>query len=43
MLDIAHPKREDTFQLPLMSDFATDSASAKRPPDDFKQSSLFDP
>lgn len=36
MLDVAHPKRGDTLQLPLMKDYPTD---AKRPED---QKSLFD-
>jgi hypothetical protein len=40
MLDIAHPKRGDTLQLPLMADFETDPIKPKRLPDG--QRSLFD-
>ena len=43
MLDIAHPKRNDTLQLPLMADFETDPIQRKK--DEvagFKQTSLFD-
>ena len=41
MLDIAHPKRNDTLQLPLMADFETDPIQRKK--DEvagFKQTSL---
>jgi hypothetical protein len=37
MLDVAHPKRGDTLQLPLMADFPTDPVPKKE-----KQASLFD-
>jgi hypothetical protein len=37
MLNIAHPKRGDTLQLPLMADFPTDPQRASE-----KQASLFD-
>jgi hypothetical protein len=30
MLDVAHPKRGDTLQLPLMADFATDPISFEK-------------
>jgi hypothetical protein len=43
MLDVAHPKREDTLQLPLMSDFATDPVPTKQPKEEIGQASLFDP
>jgi hypothetical protein len=39
MLDIAHPKRGDTLQLPLMADFETDSTPHAGEP---SQPSLFD-
>jgi P63C domain len=42
MLDVAHPKRGDTLQLPLMADFATDPIPPKRTDDSHKQASLFD-
>jgi hypothetical protein len=29
MLDQAHPKREDTLDLPLMSDYPTDPVAKK--------------
>jgi hypothetical protein len=38
MLDVAHPKRGDTLQLPLMADYPTDPPSRPGP----KQTSLFD-
>jgi hypothetical protein len=38
MLDVAHPKRGDTLQLPLMKDFPTDPKTAKAE----GQRSLFD-
>jgi hypothetical protein len=41
MLDITHPKRGDTLQLPLMADFTTDPIKTKPPRDDAKQGSLF--
>jgi hypothetical protein len=41
MLEIAHPKRGDTLQLPLMADFATDPIKPKRPPRE-REPSLFD-
>jgi hypothetical protein len=37
MLDVAHPKRGDTLQLPLMADFPTD-----KPQSSLKQGNLFD-
>ena len=37
MLDVAHPKRGDTLQLPLMADFPTDPHRRTA-----KQASLFD-
>jgi hypothetical protein len=40
MLDIAHPKRDDTLQLPLMADFKTDPI--KRLSEPGGQRSLFD-
>jgi hypothetical protein len=42
MVDIAHPKRGDTLQLPLMADFATDPIPQKNPMGSMKQESLFD-
>jgi hypothetical protein len=42
MLDIAHPKRGDTLQLPLMADFATDPIKHKDPDPEAKQASLFE-
>ena len=39
MLDIAHPKRGDTLQLPLMADFSTDGTPDAGEP---TQPSLFD-
>ena len=30
MLDVAHPKRGDTLQLPLMTEFATDPIGPKK-------------
>jgi hypothetical protein len=41
MLDIAHPKRGDTLQLPLMADFKTDPIPKPTTPEE-KQASLFD-
>jgi hypothetical protein len=41
MLDIAHPKRGDTLQLPLMADFKTDPIPKPAAPEE-KQASLFD-
>jgi hypothetical protein len=43
MLDIAHPKRGDTLQLPLMADFATDPIEHKKAGTPAAQPSLFDP
>jgi hypothetical protein len=43
MLEIAHPKRGDTLQLPLMADFKTDPIPPKKQKEDIGQSSLFDP
>lgn len=40
MLDVAHPKRGDTLQLPLMKDFPTDPIKQTRK--DVGQTSLFD-
>jgi hypothetical protein len=37
MLDVSHPKRGDTLQLPLMADFPTDAKGTEA-----KQPSLFD-
>jgi hypothetical protein len=37
MLDMAHPKRGDTLQLPLMADF-----TPRLPPPEPSQGSLFD-
>jgi hypothetical protein len=42
MIDIAHPKRNDTLQLPLMADFETDPVKPKRLPGSTGQRSLFD-
>jgi len=42
MLDVAHPKRGDTLQLPLMADFATDPIPQKKYNDPARQKSLFD-
>src|SRR6202048_4293858 len=42
MLDIAHPKRGDTLQLPLMADFATDPIEPKKTVEVITQRSLFD-
>jgi hypothetical protein len=42
MLDVAHPKRGDTLQLPLMRDFKTDPIKQKQLPAPGKQASLFD-
>ncbi len=42
MLDIAHPKRGDTLQLPLMADFATDPIPPKKSSETARQKSLFD-
>jgi len=42
MLDIAHPKRGDTLQSPLMADFATDSIPPKKSSETARQKSLFD-
>jgi hypothetical protein len=42
MLDIAHPKRDDTLQLPLMADFETDSIKPRRLSEPTGQRSLFD-
>jgi P63C domain len=42
MLDVAHPKRGDTLQLPLMADFATDPIKQKKPDVPIKQATLFD-
>jgi hypothetical protein len=42
MLDIAHPKRSDTLQLPLMADFETDPVQRKEESPGLKQPSLFD-
>ena len=44
MLDIAHPKRNDTLKLPLKADYATDPVAAKQAKDDaaIGQRSLFD-
>jgi hypothetical protein len=41
MLDVAHPKRGDTLQLPLMADFATDPIPPKKSNEAPKQQSLF--
>lgn len=42
MLDLAHPKRGDTLQLPLMADYPTDHVS-KRPMDEEpRQHDMFD-
>jgi hypothetical protein len=38
MLNVAHPKRGDTLQLPLMADWSPSPKQAKEP----KQASLFD-
>ena len=43
MLEIAHPKRGDTLQLPLMADFATDPIPPKQLKEDVGQASLFGP
>jgi hypothetical protein len=42
MLNVAHPKRGDTLQLPLMADFPTDPVERKNPRRSVKQASLFD-
>jgi hypothetical protein len=42
MLDVAHPKRGDTLQLPLMADFATDPIPPKKTKEVVRQQSLFD-
>lgn len=42
MLDIAHPKRGDTLELPLMADFATDPIEVKKAAGLVGQASLFD-
>jgi len=42
MLDVAHPKRGDTLQLPLMADFATDPIPSKKSADPVRQKSVFD-
>lgn len=42
MLDVAHPKRGDTLQLPLMAEFPTDPVERKSPREDVMQTSLFD-
>lgn len=42
MLDVAHPKRGDTLQLPLMADFATDPIPPKKSAERVIQKSLFD-
>ncbi|HXO73458.1 MAG TPA: P63C domain-containing protein [Bradyrhizobium sp.] len=42
MLDVAHPKRGDTLQLPLMADFTTDPIPPKKTKEVVLQESLFD-
>jgi len=43
MLDVAHPKRGDTLQLPLMADFSVDPVEQdERLETGSKQGSLFD-
>jgi hypothetical protein len=42
MLNVAHPKRGDTLQLPLMADFPTDPIAGKIARKKVKQTSLFD-
>jgi hypothetical protein len=42
MLDIAHPKRGDTLQLPLMADFETDPVWRRDLSTPIKQRSLFE-
>jgi hypothetical protein len=42
MLDVAHPKRDDTLKLALMADFETDPIEPKRPASPTGQGSLFD-
>jgi hypothetical protein len=42
LLDVAHPKRGDTLQLPLMADFATDPIQPKKSKEGARQQSLFD-
>jgi hypothetical protein len=41
MLNVAHPKRKDTLELPLMADFKTDPI-AKKGAKEIGQGSLFD-
>ena len=42
MLDVAHPKRGNTLQLPLMADFATDPISSDKICLALETKSLFD-
>ena len=42
MLDVAHPKRGDTLQLPLMAEFETDPIQQKEKSVVETQASLFD-
>jgi hypothetical protein len=42
MLDVAHPKRGDTLQLPLMADFETDPIPPKKTRELVRQESFFD-
>lgn len=42
MLDVAHPRRGDTLQLPLMADFQTDPIKRKESEPEVQQATLFD-